>query len=75
MTRDELMIETLNETLSNVISENLNLVVSVKEIKRILNDTQKEAERMAKQYRKYQTETDERVTQLQKLVLEKTKGN
>jgi hypothetical protein len=74
MTRNELMIQTLNETLSKVVSENLNLVVTVKELQILLGDTRKESENMAQAFKVYQTDTEERILKLQELVVEKTKG-
>ena len=68
MTRNELMIETLNETVSKVISENLNLVVTIKELQTVIEHMREETEKMQNSYIQYKEETNEKVKQLQSMI-------
>ena len=68
MTHDELMIQTLNETVSSTISENINLIVRIKELNQIIDNLRMECDNLVKQYQLYQVQTNKKLEELQTIV-------
>jgi hypothetical protein len=57
MTTEDFRIQTLNEMLSRTISENIELVVKIKELNKIILDMKVECEILHNQYQSIRNES------------------
>jgi len=75
MTENELRIQTLNEMVSKTITENIELVVKVKELHQIICEMQAATEILNKSYEEYKRDASRKLAELELSLLQNRKEN